>query len=108
MCITKRFRSDSYKLIMWYWQFRHFWEIKRNHSLPVAQASPLPVNKPGISKPPDPERHHYLFGFLPELLTLWGKAESRNGAEHMLTHQEDTCCMRKRSRGLLRKSQTFS
>lgn len=107
MCITKHFRSHLQinDVVL---ATQALLGNKENHSLLIAQASPLPVNKRGISKPPDPERHHHLSGSLPELLTLWGKAESRNRAEHIQTHQEGTCCMRKRSRGLLRESHTFS
>ena len=93
MCVLQKlqmhFKAGSYKLIMWYWLFRHLLGNKeKQHSVLVARAFSLPIHGQGISRPPDPDRHWHLFGFPPELVTRWGKAESRNGARCTVTHQE--------------------
>lgn len=84
-----RFRAGSYRLMLWYWLFGHLLgNREKQHTVLIAQAFSLPINGPGISSPPDPERHQHLFGSSPELVIPWGTAESRNGVRCILTHQE--------------------
>lgn len=93
ICVLQKwqmcFRAGSYKLMLRYWLFRHLLgNREKQHTVLIAQAFSLPINGPGISRTPDPERHQYLFGSSPELIIPWGTAESRNGVRCTLTHQE--------------------
>lgn len=78
-----RFKAGGYKLIMWYWLFRHLLgnKGKKQHGVLIAQAFSPPINGQGISSPPAPESHQHLLGFPPGLVTPPG-ARLRAGVEH--------------------------